>query len=229
MNRVNGMVSVVVPCYNASAFIRSCLDGLLKQTYTQMEWILVDDASSDSTVDTINSWLHDYRSETERLARVVFLPLPSNVGTAGSYTIGMFLARGEFIAIHDCDDISHPERLEKQVQFLSEHPEFGLVGTNYIAFEDQNYHKTVIPQWLAYGSDIPQKYDEGLHCISNPTVMLRGSTFDRIGGHTRKIPGAEDFEFFAKCAAAGIQMDNLREPLYFYRLHPKQHSRLFYP
>ncbi|BCG58149.1 glycosyltransferase family 2 protein [Paenibacillus sp. URB8-2] len=221
--RIDQLVSIVIPCFNAESYIEDCLDHLYEQTYPNIEIIIVDDASTDGSADRTLLW-----QSRRRFPRFTLLQLPRNVGFSGSLTTGLFMASGEYIAIHDADDYSHPERIRKQVQFLMNHPETGLVGTNYMAFEESDIQKQTPSNWLSYGEDIPRRYAIGEHCVSHPTILLRGSVFDRLGGLSRNMNGAEDYEFIAKCVSNGIRIENLRETLYYYRSHPSQRSREFY-
>ncbi|NGM82837.1 glycosyltransferase family 2 protein [Paenibacillus sp. 7124] len=221
--RIDQLVSIVIPCFNAEPYIEDCLDHLYEQTYPNIEIIIVDDASTDRSADRTQLW-----QARRRFPRFTLLRLPRNVGFSGSLTAGLFTARGEYIANHDADDYSHPERISKQVEFLINHPQISVVGTNYMAFEDSDILKKTPSNWLSYGEDIPKRYALGDHCVSHPTILFRGSVFDRLGGLTRNMNGAEDYEFIAKCVSHGIQVDNLRETLYYYRSHSAQRSREFY-
>lgn len=127
--RKHGLVSVVVTSWNRRALILQCLDSLSKQTYPNIEIIIVDDASNDGTQQVIRTWKKGLPSG--KRARVHVVTLPRNTGYAGALTTGMFLAKGEFIATHDSDDFSHPQRMAQQVRYLRSHPHIGLIGTNY--------------------------------------------------------------------------------------------------
>ncbi|QOR85037.1 glycosyltransferase family 2 protein [Geobacillus stearothermophilus] len=222
--RKHDLISVVIPCYNASRYIQDCLDGLAKQTYQQFEVIIVDDGSEDRSEETVKQWV----KQRSPFFPIVYSKLPRNIGFAGALTVGYFLSAGEYIAIHDADDISHPERLEKQLSFLRQHPNIALVGTNYAAFPDGHFEQKTPANWLAYGPDIRRVYAEGKHCICHGTIMFRGEVFDRLGGPTRRIRGAEDYEFIVKFLNAKLEVENLPDILYYYRNHPQQRSRQFY-
>jgi len=222
--RKKGFVSVVIPCYNAAFFIHDCLEGLLKQTYKNFEVIVVNDASTDQSGERIQEWINN----NNPFFPIYLANLPRNVGFSGAITTGFYLSKGEYIAVNDADDISHPERLEKQVAFLQKNPNIALVGTNYASFPDGNFEKKTPANWLAYGKDIRKVYANGKHCICHGTIMFRGDVFDQIGGPTRRIKGAEDYEFIVKFLNAKLEVENLREILYFYRNHPKQRSLQFF-
>lgn len=111
----------------------------MKQTYPHIEIIVVDDASTDQTRRVVQKWIQTSKVNRIKGRKVVLIPLPRNLGFAGAVTTGMFATRGEIIAFQDSDDLSHPKRIQKQVQYLRKHPNIDLVGTNYAAFQDGNF------------------------------------------------------------------------------------------
>jgi glycosyltransferase involved in cell wall biosynthesis len=197
-----------------------------------MEIILVDDASTDESLQDVEQWGKEKWRDSEDSSicsdYLTVVSLPRNVGFAGALTTGLFLARGEYIAIQDADDWSHPERLERQVAFLQENSEIDLVGTNYAAFRDGSKRVYTPANWLKYGQDIRQVYWSGGHCVCHGTIMFRGSVFDRIGGLTRRIAGAEDYEFIVKFLEAKSRIENLPDILYYYRQHDDQRSTAYF-
>ncbi|MDN4493191.1 glycosyltransferase family 2 protein [Ureibacillus aquaedulcis] len=222
--REEGLVSFVIPCYNASLYIEDCLNGLLSQTYKNIEVILVNDASTDNTLEIVEQWIEN----TKPPFPTIVCNLPVNTGFAGALTTGYFMSSGEYIALNDADDISHPARVEKQVEFLLENPEYSLVGTNYKAFSDGKKEDGKEADWLYYGDSIRKIYGLGKHCVCHGTILFRGKYFDLFGGPTRRIKGAEDYEFIVKFLNANLKIENLKEVLYYYRLHDKQRSKEFY-
>lgn len=126
------------------------------------------------------------------------------------------------------DDESHPIRIAKQVRYLRHHADIGLVGTAYQVIR-KGKPLPIQPTWLRYGpANVHQSYAAGQHCISLGTVLFRGSLFDKFGGLTRRIQGAEDYEFVAKLITQGVRADNIPEVLYFYQRHATQRSNKFY-
>jgi len=222
--REEGLVSVVIPCYNAALFIEECLNGLLFQTYKNIEVILVNDASTDHTMEIVEQWI----KKSNPPFPLILCNLPVNMGFAGALTAGYFMSSGEYIAVNDADDISDPSRFEKQVEFLLENPDYDLVGTNYRAFNNGSKEKGKEADWLHYGEAIRKVYAAGKHCVCHGTILFHGRVFDVLGGPTRRITGAEDYEFIVKFLNANLKIDNLREVLYYYRLHDKQRSKEFY-
>ncbi|PTX60336.1 glycosyltransferase involved in cell wall biosynthesis [Melghirimyces profundicolus] len=216
-------VSIVVPCYNREKYLNQCLSSLINQTYSNIEIIIVDDNSTDQSVPKIQSWIRSL--PTRQQQNIVFLSLPRNTGNAGAYTTGMFLARGEFIALQDSDDYSHPRRIEKQVEFLRKHPKVGLAGTQYAWFREENGKRFPAPNWLRYGEEIKKSYQKGKHCVCVATSMFRRSLFDHHGGFHRGINRIEDYKFMIKFFKNGATIENIPEILYYYRAHPDQRSR----
>lgn len=226
--RIDGMVSVVITNYNRALYLRECLDHIREQTYPNWEMIFIDDASTDDSVQVAREWHEQYRQIWSEDNRMVMLTLPRNIGFAGALNVGLYLARGEYIAIQDSDDYSHVNRLQRQVEFLQNHPEVELVGTNYYSFPSDAPMKRELANWLRYGDEIGKVYGRGGHCVCHGTILFRGRLFDQIGGPTRRITGAEDYEFIAKALNAKAKIENLPEPLYFYRLHNNQRSVQYY-
>ncbi len=227
MERVKNLVSVVITNYNRADYIRECLDSILLQTYQKWELIIVDDASTDDSVLIINEWIRRNQSSLAENQVIVHV-LPRNVGFSGAINVGFYLARGEFIAVQDSDDYSHALRLERQVKFLQENPDIELVGTNYYAFPSEMPNKRELSTWIKYGDEIKKVYGNGGHCVCHGTIVFRGRLFDQIGGPTRRIKGAEDYEFIAKSLNARARIENIPEALYYYRLHANQRSTKYY-
>lgn len=227
--REKGLVSIVITVYNKVPYLSDCLTSLINQSYTNWELIVIDDASTDGSYEYVTNWLNNNEPSLGDNKGIYTLRLPRNTGYAGAITAGMYLARGEFIAIQDADDLSHPDRLASQVRYLNSNPKIDLLGTNYKVFEDGQPDRLTPVYWLKYGDQIGKVYAKGGHCICHGTAMFRGSVFDRIGGHTRRIEGAEDYEFIAKVITPGASnVDNLREVLYYYRKHQEQRSRNYF-
>ncbi|MFB9327347.1 glycosyltransferase family 2 protein [Paenibacillus aurantiacus] len=227
--RTPGLVSVVMTVYNKQAYLQDCLDSVRSQTYPHWELILIDDASTDGSYELAARWLDENEQLLSGGRNICVHRLPRNCGYAGAITVGMYLSKGEYIAFLDADDLSHPDRLAKQVAYLNDHSHIDLVGTNYEVFEDGYPKRRTRANWLRYGDQIGKVYAAGGHCICHGTAMLRGALFDRIGGHTRRIEGAEDYEFIAKVIKPGARnVENLPEVLYYYRKHVLQRSRQYF-
>jgi len=123
-------VSVVMPVYNGARYLREAVDSILSQTYTDFEFIIVDDGSTDETPAILATY-------AKADPRVVLVPNHQNLGLVHSLNRGLALARGEYVARMDADDISLAERFERQVAYLEVHPDVGVLGTNIIYIDSE--------------------------------------------------------------------------------------------
>src|SRR5690606_29474542 len=133
-------------------------------------------------------------------------------------------------ATQAADDISHPERIEKQVRFLQENTGFCLCGTALAWFDDGHLDSPYHLDFAKYGYEtIASIYLTGGHCVCHGTLMMRGSLFDLLGGLERYPNGkdtiAEDYYFIRRYVLAGYSVENLPEVLYYYRRYPEQRSQ----
>lgn len=200
-------VSVVTPAYNAAPYLTQAIDSMLGQTFTDLEMIVVDDASTDRTPDILAA----YRDPRLRVIRN-----DRNLGVVGSRNRGMRLARGEFIAPFDADDVSLPTRLAKQIAHLDNHPGIVLLGTatRYLEAGELRPGKSVfdtspvVLRWLMH--------------VSNPlghsTLLYRSSAVRALGELMLEGHLAEDFDYCHRLLAQG-DLGFLNEPLVLYRRH----------
>jgi hypothetical protein len=134
------LVSVIMTAHNAAQRVGAALDGLLSQTWRNLEVLVVDDASTDGTADLV-------QRVAQADARVRAVLLPCNVGTYVAKTVGLELARGEFVTCHDSDDWSHPLRIERQMQPLLKDPRVVATTSKWVRIQDDGvfYARPVHP------------------------------------------------------------------------------------
>ena len=113
-------VSVVMPVFNGGQYLAESIQSILNQTFLDFEFIIIDDGSTDQTIDTINSF-HD--------KRIIFLKNHRNIGNYPSRNIGMKHARGKYICVMDADDVAFPDRLVKQHAFMELNKDIGICGS----------------------------------------------------------------------------------------------------
>ena len=202
-------VSIVIGAYNAQRYLAQTLDSLLAQTLRDFELIVVDDGSNDGSL----SVLREYEANDARV-RIISRP---NTGIVGALNDGLAAAKGQFIARMDADDISMPDRFEKQTAFLSEHPECVLVGSQVLLMDPEG--ATLSPKWdTEYTHEgIDQAHLKGRWPLVHPTIMVRRDAFKRIGGYRSEYQFLEDLDLFLRLAA---KLASLPDPLLHYRLHP---------
>src|SRR5258708_26173472 len=122
-------VSVLMSVYNGARFIREAVDGILSQSFSDFEFIVIDDGSNDETGEILGAYCD---------VRMVIRRNSTNIGLPGSLNRGLSIARGEYVTRQDADDVSYPERLEEQVRFLDRNPKIAVLGTAYLeVYEDR--------------------------------------------------------------------------------------------
>lgn len=205
------IVSVILPVYNGQAHIHEALQSLLSQTLREIEILVIDDGSTDDTLEAVAS-VPDPRIQVFR---------QPNEGLVAKLNFGLVQARGKYIARMDADDISLPTRLASQVAYLDAHPEIGVCGTASVSFTASGKTWTtkqpINPEvaWATLLLRVP---------LSHPTVMFRGSLMREGGWKYRpEASHAEDYDLWARFGEV-TKIGNLTAPLLRYRIHPEQVS-----
>lgn len=220
------LISVAIPAYNRGHYLQYCLDSIATQTYRPLEIVVVNDGSTDNTEEVALHWW-DSLQNSQGLS-FVYLRLPHNIGYPGAQSTAYQISSGEYIANQDSDDLSHPNRLESELFFLLANTDYSFVGCNFASFHD-DITKTKRSHMLRYGfENILNTYRDGGHCVCFGTLLFKRIVFERIGGLTSFLRGAEDYEWITRALNQGFYVDNLSAELYFYREHSEQLSRLFY-
>jgi len=204
-----GLVSVIMAAYNAEAFLKESIDSILRQSYSEFEFLIIDDCSSDSTPDILESY---EKSDP----RVIVQRNPQNKGLAYSLNMAIQMSRGEYLARMDADDVSLPERFEKQVGFLEKNKSVEICGTACIEIDSSGnelYRKSM-PKNNKEMEAVIFKINPFIH----PTVMLRKSFFDKLGFYNESFRKSQDLELWARAYVAGIQMANIPDFLLLYRM-----------
>ena len=155
-------VSILMPVYNTRPeHLREAMDSMLAQTFTDFEFLILNDCSTDPQVEEVVKSYHD--------PRIVYAVNERNLGISGSRNRLLDMAQGEYLAVMDHDDFSFPSRLEKQVAFLDAHPDVGIVGS----LVENMTNGTVAPR---PADDVGIKKMLMIHCnLSHPSCMIRRS------------------------------------------------------
>ncbi|TWT67620.1 putative glycosyltransferase EpsE [Posidoniimonas polymericola] len=199
-------VSVLMAAYNATPYLPQAVESILGQTFTDFEFIIVDDGSTDDTPAYLQS-LSDPR------VRVVS---QANTGLAVALNVGLENCRGEYVARMDADDISLPERLGRQVRFLDEQPAVGCVGCQTAQFGDAKIGGGL--HMPTTHRDICRALDEGRHALVHPSIMARTELVRRVGGYWSMRLVSEDHDLFMRLSEAA-EMANVGPVLFQYRVH----------
>lgn len=201
-------VSVIIPAYNAERFLGDTLRSVLEQTYQDFEIIVVDDGSTDGTQAVVTAVVDE---------RVHYIH-QENRGPAAARNAGLRLARGEYIAFLDADDLWRPERLEACVSFLDEHTQVDVVHT---AFDFINPDGRPFPAKSKWGDKSTTALEHLVfrNDIHTSTALVRRRCFDVAGLFDESLRGSEDWYLWFRIAAAGFQFDFIPLSLAVYRRH----------
>lgn len=207
------LVSVLMPVYNAEKYLAEAIESILNQSYTNFEFLIFNDGSTDASAEIVNQYPDE---------RIRFIHIPENIGYVPHLNAGIEMARGKYIARMDADDISHPQRLEKQVAFLETNPAIGLVGTAVNIFSANGPIYTWVPEQAHEAAKCYLLFDT---CFAHPSVMLRREVLLRqhLRYDATYMP-AEDYKFWASMVQV-CQVANLAEALLNYRESDTQISQ----
>lgn len=211
-------VSVVVPAYNALAFLPQALESALAQTFTDFEIFVVDDGSSDQT----RLWLSELADP-----RVRHLS-QANSGQSGARNTGIVNTTGEYVAFLDADDLWAPDKLAKQITYLDANPDVGLVHTSIelIRHDGKRLDKSII----AHGQgDLWREliaYNPYFLILCGSTPMIRRVCFETVGMFDLALRTHEDWEMWTRIARH-YPFATLHEPLVLYRQHDASVSRKY--
>jgi cellulose synthase/poly-beta-1,6-N-acetylglucosamine synthase-like glycosyltransferase len=215
------IVSVVMSVYNGAKDLPNAVRCVLDQTFTDFEFIAIDDASpDDNSADLLEELAQHYGD-----ARFHVVRLPSNRGLAGALNHGLELARGRYIARQDQDDVSDPTRLAKQVAFMEANPKCGLLGTRAQIWVGDT------PTQRTHDHPIDNATLQLDLMFNNPfvhsSVMMRRSALNVVGGYTtdRSRQPPEDYELWSRISRRYL-VANLPERLLIYRETPNSMSRV---
>lgn len=202
-------VTVLMPVYNGAKYLREAIKSILGQTFKYFEFLIIDDGSTDKSLEIIKSYGDD---------RIKLVTI-KHAGIVGALNRGLDLAQGEYIVRMDADDISCPDRLEKQVRFMDAHPQVGVCGSCVKIFTRFKL--------LGYVIKLPTepetiKSELKIHnVIQHPSVIIRKSFFDKYKlRYSEKFPHAEDYDLWVRVSKL-FPLANIPEVLLYYRYRPQ--------
>ena len=205
---------MVMPAHDAERYLEEALDSVLAQTYSNLELVVVDDGSSDSTW----SILERYASQD---ARVRAFRTAHNSGIVETRNRAFREASDDaaYFAVLDSDDVCMPERIARQVAFLEAHPDHALVGGNTLIIDEGSrvVGQRVYPQSAEAIRKVITRYNP----IAQPTVMIRRSALDEVGVYDVRYPRCQDYDLWLRMAAR-FPIANLPEMTLKYRISGTQ-------
>ncbi len=214
MNPTMPLVSVIIPCFNTAAFLSKAVQSVLAQTMPDMELIVVDDGSTDSTAAVVHSFSDQ---------RITYI-YQENQGLASARNTGLRAARGEYIAFLDADDWFLPPKLERQSAYLAQAPEIGLVASGYFFANEAGDRLYQVEPWLARPTLELSTWLMGCP-VTVHSVLVRRAWLARVDGFDAALHRLEDWDLWLRLAYANCRMAWLPEIVCAYRMHTGQMVR----
>jgi glycosyltransferase involved in cell wall biosynthesis len=217
--RRNGtpVASVLLPVFNGRDYLVPAVESVLNQTFTDFELLLLDDGSTDGSREILESFAHrDLRCQVHSWP---------NRGIVATLNAGLQLAVGRYIVRMDCDDICAPDRFNKQVKFLDDHPDYVLIGSRVLWIDPEGMPLRISGDYLDH-CDIDAENMRGRTSPTHPAATIRKAALKRVGAYRDGFRHAEDLDLFLRLAEVG-KIANLPEVLLSYRQHFKKIGHRF--
>lgn len=204
-------VSIILPFYNAELFLQEACQSIINQTFKDWVLIAINDGSSDSSEEIVRSFGDD---------RINLISNSSNIGLVASLNKGLALSNGEYVARMDADDISLPNRLTDQVNFLDYHSD--LIGCgSQIQLIDAFGSDIDSPKYPTRPSDLKAAFMYS-NPIAHPTILIRTAIIRQVGGYKMQMHyencSVEDYDLWTRLASLGYKLANLPEVHLKYRI-----------
>lgn len=208
-------LTVLMSVFNGAAHVHESIESILAQTYSQFEFLIIDDASTDATAEVLLSF-------AAKDSRVRIVQNKENLGLGASLRLGVLQASGIWIARMDADDIAFPDRLEKQLRYLHRHPEVDVLGTWAYDVDDHG--------GVAGLRTVPVDPAQIARLVwANPfihsTVVFKRSSVLSVGSYDPSLAKRQDYDLWFRCVAARLRLANLPMPLLKYRLSEAHYRR----
>ncbi len=210
------MISVIMAAYNAKDFIALAIESTLNQTYTEFELIIIDDGSTDNTLEIITGYL-----EQDHRVRII---QSNHIGTSCARNLGINEAKYPWIAIMDADDVALPERFEQQINATKTNPKVVVWGTYAHHISAAGEVLTLVRQGVVNEEDFYHLWNGGhVPFVIHPTALFKKEIFLKAGGYSTDFPVSQDFELCERMGSYGPIMA-IPKPLLLYRVHARSAS-----
>lgn len=204
-------VSVIIPCYKDSATLSRALDSVYTQTYCVDEIIVVNDASPET--EAIKLVLQSYPC-------VLYLENPVNIGLAATRNVGARKASSDIITFLDADDALHSQKIELQLKLYKEDRVIAC-ATKRVSVDSQRFDSVSYNDVLPYRTMSMSIGSLIRNNITGASMMISRELFSSIGGYDESLLSCEDFDFWLRLLNQGVEIYDVKLPLYFYVINPK--------
>ena len=217
--KVQPRISVIMSVYNAQSFLDKAVKSILNQSYSDFEFLIIDDCSDDDSKKILDLFaLKD--------KRIKIFSNKKNLRLTKNLNKLIEMSTGEFIARMDADDISLSERFNEQIKHFENHPDVDIIGT---------FSENISNDGTITGErKVPITHEEivkllpKLNPLSHPTVMFRTSKLKEIGGYDERFKTSQDFHLWYKAIGNGLKINNIPRILFQYRMDDDYISRKGY-
>lgn len=220
--KINESIDIIMPVYNAEAFLKKAIESILKQTYTDFRLIIIDDDSTDSSADIIKSF-------NDR--RILYSRHSQNKGVVAAMNTGLSLTEAPYVCVMHADDISLPDRLYEQKRWMDQHSDTAVLA-GYLIFVNEKDEETGV--WHLDRETTSRQSIRRImireNCIAHPTVMMRTDVIKKYGydpGQQLKGYAVEDYPLWLNLLADGYHIDKLPRPVLLYRTHAESATSSF--
>lgn len=209
-------ISVLMPVYNAEKFLKPAIDSILNQTFKDFEFLIINDGSTDSSKKIILSY---------KDSRIKFFENKKNLGVTRTLNKGLRLAKGKYIARMDADDISLPDRLQKQVEFMAKNPQVAVCGTWVQIVDDKTLRHEI---WKSPGDFESVKSLALFYSpVYHPTVLIRNEALKKYNlSYSLSFPHAEDYALWVRIMEKA-KVINLQEVLLLHRILSDEKGKIY--
>lgn len=201
-------VTVLMSVYNGIEYLDEAIESIVNQTFSEFEFLIIDDASTDGSRERLEDW-------ADRDERIRLLFHEENHGLGYSLNEGVRKARGTWIARMDDDDISMPDRLERQMAYVSRCPKVDILGGWALECDaDGEVQRT---------REFPTDHEDIVRLvwtcpIQHTTVLFKREAIQRAGSYNPNLRRRQDYDLWFRCVDAGLRFRNLAKPLIYYRI-----------
>lgn len=202
-------ISVIMSVYNGSKYLNESVESILKQTFVDFEFLIIDDCSLDDSLETLKLF-------ASKDSRIKLYTNTENLGLTKNLNKLIKVAEGEFIARMDADDISENNRFQRQIDYFNNHADIDILGT-YSSDIDENgkvFRKRTTP--LVHEDII--KILPMLCPMTHPSIMFKKNSFEKIGFYNDKYLTSQDLDMYFRAVGSGLKFANIPEYLFKYRM-----------
>lgn len=207
MMEVQEKVSIIIPSYNRAKLLSAAVESLQRQTYQNIEIIIVDDCSTDDTAQVVAEIEDD---------RILYVKHEVNKGGGEARNTGMKYATGDYIGFLDSDDQWHKDKLERQMAVFKTKPEVGVVYTGMKVYQGDYLVKEVIPK---YEGDLLTKLIESNCIYTTSSILVKKKVLEEVGGFDSSLPSCQDWDLYIRLARVS-RFGFVEDSLVLYHLHP---------